>query len=60
MGGKNQKKTKRNKIKCSKCEFYDTLIDYCSEKDIEECSKQTQINFSTCDSFLIREDLIMY
>ena len=58
MSDKKHKKAK--KIKCSKCEFYDVPLDYCSEKDIEECTKQTSINFSQCDSFLIREDLVMF
>ena len=60
MGGKKTKKTKRCNIKCGKCEFYDSPFDYCTKKEIEECSKQTHLNFSQCDSFLIREDLIMY
>ena len=60
MGKGNSKKNKKCKIKCGQCEFYDVLIDYCSEKDIENCSKQSHINFSQCDSFLIREDLVMF
>lgn len=60
MGDKKQKKSKKCKIKCSQCEFYDAPIDYCSEKDIEDCTMQTHINFSQCDSFLVREDLVMY
>lgn len=60
MGGKKAKKSKKCNIKCNKCEFYDAPIDYCSEKGIEECSKQTEINFSKCESFLIREDLVMF
>ena len=57
---KKSKKNKKCKIKCQRCEFYDSLIDYCSEKDIKDCSKQTHTNFSSCDSFLIKEDLVMF
>jgi hypothetical protein len=57
---KKSKKNKKCKIKCMRCEFYDPLIDYCNEKDIEDCSKQSNANFSSCDSFLIREDLVMF
>ena len=60
MGGKKAKKSKKCKIKCNQCEFYDAPLDYCSEKDIEDCSKQTHTNFSQCDSFLIREDLAFF
>lgn len=57
---KKSKKNKKCKIKCQTCEFFDAPLDYCSEKDIENCSKQTHINFSSCDSYLVREDLVMY
>lgn len=59
---KEKKKSKKAKkhIKCMRCEFYDAPIDYCSEKDIEDCSKQSHINFSSCEEFLIREDLVMF
>lgn len=60
MGDSKAKKNKKCKIKCSQCEFYDVPLDYCSQKEIKECSKQTHINFSQCDSFLIREDLVMF
>ena len=57
---KKPKKNKKHKIKCGTCEFYDAPIDYCSRKEIEECSKQTHINFSSCDEYLVKEHLIMY
>ena len=53
-------KNKRKKLKCNTCEFYDAPFDYCTQKEIEECSKQSNINFSTCEDFLIREDLVMF
>lgn len=57
---KHKEKNKKCKIKCSTCEFYDAPFDYCSRNEIEECSKQTHINFSSCEDFLIREDLVMF
>lgn len=57
---KRKGKKKKCKIKCSQCEFYDAPLDYCSEKNIEYCSSQSNINFSSCDSFLIREDLMFF
>ena len=63
MNDNNQKKTKKkkkNKIKCNTCEFYDAPLDYCSQKEIENCTMQAHINFSSCDNFLIREDLMFF
>ena len=57
---KKSKKNKKHKIKCSTCEFYDAPIDYCSQREIEECSKQAHTNFSSCDDYLVKESLIMY
>lgn len=59
---KTQKPNKKNKckIKCRNCQFYDREDDYCMEKDIEYCTKQTNVNFSKCDSYLIRDDLVMF
>ena len=58
--GKKSKKNKKCKIRCKTCEFYDTPTDYCSQKEIENCTMQTHINFSSCDEYLIRENLVMY
>lgn len=57
---KKSKKNKKCKIKCSTCEFYDAPMDYCSQKEIEQCTMQAHINFSSCDSYLVREDLVMF
>jgi hypothetical protein len=57
---KKSKKNKKCKIKCATCEFYDAPLDYCSQKEIEKCTMQAHINFSSCDEFLIREDLVMF
>lgn len=61
MGKNNsKKKPKKRNIKCNTCEFYDTPLDYCSQREIEECSLQSHINFSSCDDYLVREDLVMF
>lgn len=60
--GKNKpkKKSKKCSIKCGTCEFYDAPFDYCTQKEIEECSKQAHADFSSCEDYLIREDLVMF
>ena len=57
-----QKSNKKNKckIKCRTCQFYIPEDDYCMEKDIEYCTKQTSVNFSKCDNYLVRENLVMF
>lgn len=59
MNEKKNEKTKCN-FKCSTCHNYDKSVDYCYEKEIANCSKQVQTDFSTCDSYLIKESLIMF
>lgn len=59
----NSKKLGKNnkcKIKCKNCQFYDREDDYCMEKDIEFCTKQTNINFSKCEDYLVRDSLVMF
>lgn len=51
---------KKCNLKCRKCEHYNRVSDFCREKDIKHCSKQVHTDFSTCESFLIRENLIMF
>ena len=48
------------KIKCRTCQFYDHEDDYCTERDIEYCTKQTNVNFSKCNDYLVRENLVMF
>lgn len=57
-----EKQSKKNKckIKCRTCQFYISEDDYCTEREIEYCTKQTQVNFSKCKDYLIRENLVMY
>ena len=61
---KNQKKSnKRNdkrKMKCSTCHFYNHDDDYCMERDIENCSIQNNVNFSKCDSYLVKDKLLYF
>ncbi len=60
---KTQKPNKKNgkcKIKCRTCQFYDEEGDYCMERDIDSCSKQTNVNFSKCDDYLVRDNLVMF
>lgn len=56
----SEKKPKNCKLKCITCEFYDVPLDYCNEKDIENCSKQIHTDFSTCEDYLIKENLVMF
>lgn len=57
---KKFKKNKKCKIKCATCEFYDAPIDYCSQKEIENCTMQANTNFSSCKDYLVRENLVMF
>ena len=56
----SENKTKKCNCKCSTCENYDKPTDYCKEKEIENCSKQVNANFSQCESYLVRESLVMF
>ena len=57
---RSNKKNDKRKIKCKTCQFYDHEGDYCMERDIENCSRQTNVNFSKCGNYLIRENLVMF
>ena len=57
---KSNKTNQKRKIKCRQCQFYDYEMDYCTEKDIENCSRQTNVNFSKCDDYLTKDTLIMF
>lgn len=54
------KKHKKNKIKCSQCVFYNNQFDYCSQKEIENCTMQHNVNFSSCEDFLVKEKLVFF
>ena len=53
-------KEKKCSFKCSTCEHYDKPTDFCVEKEIENCSKAAHTDFSTCDSYLVKENLIYF
>lgn len=57
---KSGKKNDKRKIKCRNCQFYDYEMDYCTERDIDNCSRQTNVNFSKCEDFLIQDRLVMF
>ena len=57
---KSNKKNEKRKIKCKTCQFYDYEGDYCTERDIESCTRQTNVNFSKCDDYLVKESLVMF
>lgn len=56
----SEKKASKKKTKCKTCEFYNKSTDFCEAKMIKNCSKQKNANFSNCEDYLTREDLIMY
>ena len=57
---KKSSKDNQCKITCKNCQFYDRKNDYCAERDIENCTKQINVNFSQCDSYLTRDSLIYF
>ena len=57
---RSNKKNSKCKIKCRTCQFYIAEDDYCAERGIEYCTKQTSINFSKCDGYLTKENLVMF
>jgi hypothetical protein len=57
---KKMSEKKKCNFKCSTCQNYNRVSDYCKEKEIKHCSKQVHTDFSTCDSYLIRDNLIMF
>lgn len=47
-------------FKCQTCHHYDKPVDYCKEKQIENCSKQVHTDFSKCGEYLVHERLVMF
>lgn len=56
----SEKKEKKCSFKCNTCSFFDKTKDYCVEKEIENVTKQPHTDFSTCESYLINQKLIMF
>ena len=55
-----EKKKKKCRFKCNTCEYYNFTKDYCVEKEIENVTKQTHTDFSTCDNYLIKDKIIYF
>lgn len=60
MCKKTTKKSKKCSIKCLKCQFYDMDKDFCTEKSIEDVSKQVNTDFSLCSDYLVSDKLVMF
>ena len=60
MSKKKTKKSKRCDIKCATCEYYSKDTDFCTEKEIENCSKQVNTDFSQCSDYLVDSKLVMF
>lgn len=53
-------KVNKCNLKCRTCHYYDKKSDFCNEKEIENCSKQVNTDFSQCESYLIDEKIVMF
>lgn len=60
MCKKKTSKSKKCTIKCETCQFYDKLLDFCVEKQIENCTKQVGTDFAQCSDFLVSDRLVMF
>lgn len=60
MCKKKAKKPTECTVKCVKCQFYDKHKDFCTEKEIEDCSKQISTDFAQCSEFLVSDRLVMF
>lgn len=62
MDNKKENKNKNIKcdLKCKYCAHYNCIGDFCREKGINHCSQQINTDFSTCDSYLVSERLVMF
>ena len=56
----SKNKEKKCNVKCNTCEHYDKPSDFCKEKEIENCTKQVNTDFSQCADYLISEKLVMF
>lgn len=60
MCKKKTKKPKKCSVQCTKCQFYDKHRDFCTEKAIENVSKQINTDFSQCEDYLVGEKFVMF
>lgn len=56
----SENKSKKCSLKCETCENYNNKTDFCKEKGINNCSKQVKTDFSQCESYLIKHNLVMF
>ena len=60
MGKKKATSSKKCNVKCCTCEFYKKETDFCEAKQIENCTKQPNTDFSQCSDYLVSEKLVMF
>lgn len=60
MGKKKTISSKKCNIKCCTCEFYEKETDYCREREVENCTKQPNTDFSQCENYLVGEKFVMF
>lgn len=60
MGKKKTTTPKKCSVKCNTCEFYEKEIDFCAAKQIENCTKQPNTDFSQCNDYLVNQKLVMF
>lgn len=51
---------KKCSVKCNTCEYYEKETDFCKEKEIENCTKQPNTDFSQCENYLVSGKLVMF
>lgn len=60
MCKKEAKKSNKCTVKCVTCEYYSKDTDFCTEKGIENCSKQANTDFAQCGDYLVSDKLVMF
>lgn len=60
MSKKKMNAPKKCGVKCVSCQFYNKSTDFCTEKGIENCTKQPNTDFSQCSDYLVKESLVMF
>lgn len=61
MGKKKREyQEKQCNLKCDICEHYQRKRDFCTAKELENCSKTMKTEFAKCDDFLVNSKLVMF
>ena len=60
MCKKKAEKPKKCNIKCATCEYYSKNTDFCTKKEIENCTKQSNTDFAQCSDYLVDSRLVMF